>query len=566
MFKTIAGWLGYDLRRRGSLAADLAYRTLENPSVSLSDPAAWEEAGWTTGTDSGESVGVDKALTYSPVWQAVGMISGDVSKLPLDVFKRDGKNRDVDLSHAAYPLINLNGKANSQTTALTLWRRFLVHALLWPRGYVWIERDNVGRPIGLYNLLPDRTYMDKILGKVWVISEINGRLEAFDPDDVLILENVSIDEITACGLVNRARHNIGVALARRRFQSKFFANGLHAGGVLQVPPGASEKARRKVEEAIADKKFSKDNAFKTLVLRDGFKFHTTMVNPEQAQMAEQDEEEVRHVARFYRMAPSRLGVKESISYNSEEAARRAYHDETLSYWLTAIKAEANTKLLGERERERRSHFIDYNVQALLWADTATVMNVGTRGVQWGIFNPDEVRRWFNVNPRQDGEGEKFYRPKNMSVSGDTSAGGDRQALDEQQLAAVVESHRQLVADAVTRIVSRLGIQATRAAKRGDLAGFVDSLEAQHGDRCRDIWEPVRRSCEACGVGNGRDMVESVFIAFGGDLRNAIENNPDHGDQLAAVTVCCERWASEAGEILAKGFFGEEISWLQKNDS
>jgi len=572
MLKTIAGWFGYDLRPRGSLAADLAYRSLENPSVSLQDPDAWEEAGWTTGTESGESVGVDKALTYSPVWQAVGMISGDVSKLPLDVFKRDGEERSVDRSHPAYPLINLLGKANDEVTSLSLWRRFLVHALLWPRGYIWIDRAGDGTPLGLYNLLPDRTYMEKIRGRLRVISEIDGRLEAFAWDDVLVLENVSIDQVTACGLVNRARHNIGVALARRRFQSKFFSNGLHAGGVLQVPPGASDKARKKVEEAIADKKFSKDNAFKTLVLRDGFKFHTTMVNPEQAQMAEQDEEEVRHVARFYRMAPSRLGAKESISYNSEEAAKRAYYDETLSYWLTAIKAETNVKLLTEHERRRRTHFIDYNVQALLWADTNTVMSVGTRGVQWGIFNRDEVRRWFNMNPIAGGEGEKFYRPKNMDVAGEKGKDGkdqgdgsdgdskneqQRAAIDEQQRAATIEALRALIGDAVTRMVTRLTIHAQKSAKRGKIAEFLAAITEEHGDKCEEIFEPVRAVCEACGLGSGSNVPYDVLANFYGECRLVADNEDD-------MAAWCDIYREAAPAHFAERFLGNQTDNLTRD--
>jgi len=347
-----------------NIEADVEYRSLENPAVSLTDPTAWNEAfGWGSGSDAGESVTAEKSLTCPAVWQAVGMISGDVSKLPLEVFTRNGKDRDADPSHQAYRLISPYSLANPETTALILWRRMLVHALLWPRGYVWIDRRGDGTPVGLYNLLPDRTGLERIRGRLWVVTEVDGSIHALPLDDVLVLENLSIDSLSAFGPVAMARHNIGLQLAKRRFASKFFANGLHAGGVLQVPPGASDKAKRKVEEGIEKKRYSGDNAFKTLVLRDGFKWHTTMVAPEQAEMSEVEEQEVRNVARFYRMSPSRLGVKESISYNSEEAARRAYHDETLSYWLTGIKAETNVKLLTTQQRETRTHFIDYNVHA-----------------------------------------------------------------------------------------------------------------------------------------------------------------------------------------------------------
>jgi HK97 family phage portal protein len=387
---------------------------------SFHDPRGWEVVGWTNGSDAGENVTAASALSLPAVWQAVGMISGDVSKIPLAVYRRRGEDREPDNAHPASRLIGLGNWANplddQRVSALILWRRLMTHALIWPRGFVWIDRNFQGQPIGLYNLMPDRTRVADLDGRLMVVTEVGGEIDVLPIEDCLIIENIGVNATEAFGPLMAARHNMGLQLAKRKFSSRFFANGLHAGGILQIPPGASDKARKKIEESIQNKAFSKDNAFKTMVLRDGFKWHQTMVDPAAAQMSEVEEQEVRNVARFYRMSPSRLGVKESISYNSEEAARRAYHDETLSYWLTAIKSECNLKLINETNR--RSRFIDYKIQALLWADTATVISVGVQGVSSGIFNRDEVRRWFNMNAIPAGEGEKFLVPLNMGTAGD----------------------------------------------------------------------------------------------------------------------------------------------------
>lgn len=422
MFQRIARWLGYDIVPHRP--AREGRTSLENPAVSLNDPEAWADLGWSNTSDAGEPVTRDTLLTVPPVWQAVGMISGDVSRLPLEVYSRNGADREIDPAHPAWPIINPNGWANAETSALSLWRRLLVHALIWPRGFAWIERDGAGRPTGLFNLLPDRTSLERKRGKLWVITEIDNRLWAVDPVDVLIVENISVDECTAFGPLQVARHNVGLQLAKRKFTSRFYGASCHAGGILQVPPGASDKAVRKVEESIQKHRSGASEAFRALVLRDGFKWHQTTVSPDDAQASETEEQEVRNVARFYRMAPSRLGVKESVSYNSEEAARRAYYDETLAYWLAAIKTEANLKLLSEVERTGRRRFIDYNVAAWLWADTQTTMAVGVQGVQWGIFSRNEVRRWYNMNAIPGGYGDEFLQPANMVPAGTQPAAAD----------------------------------------------------------------------------------------------------------------------------------------------
>lgn len=546
MLSRIARWLGYVPAGDGP-----SYRTLENPAVSINDPDAWRAEGWGGAeSDAGETVTPESMLSVPAVWQAVGMISGDCSKIPLEVFRRNGHDRDQDFEHPAYPLISLSARANDETSAFMLWRRMLVHALIWPRGYVWIDRRGDGAPVGLYNLLPDRTVMERIRGRLWVITEVAGRLEAIRWEDVLILENLSIDQVSAFGPVHAARHNVGLQLAKRKFTSKFFSNGCHAGGVLQVPPGASDPARKKVEDSIKDKRFSKDNAFKTLVLRDGFKFHTTMVNPSDSQANEIEEAEVRNVARFYRMAPSRLGVSESISYNSEEAARRAYHDETLSYWLLGIRTEANIKLLTEEQRRRRTHFIDYNIAALNWADTTTVMSVGVQGVNAGIFSRDEVRRWLNYNAIPDGEGAKFLVPLNLAPVGDAPADPPDAGGDDQQRGAVRSALRELIRSTVKRMVDRLNGQAQRAASKNQLDLWRAELSEERGDRhLLAMALPVQMTLEACGFG-ARDVAGSLVTAYCLDLQTALERIGG-SDPWPAVEEVSAKYSADAGEAFAK---------------
>ena len=388
---------------------------------SINDPRGWEIMGLVQGSDAGESVTYSSTLSVPAIWQAVGMISGDVSKLPLEVYRRRGNDREPDKEHPARWIIRPDCWASTtqpEISALVLWRRAMVHALIWPRAFVWIERDDRDMPVGLYNLLPDRTEIKRVEGKSIVVTQIDNKYFGLPLEDVIVIENVGLDQTEAFGPLVSARNNIGLALAKRKFTGRFYSQGCHAGGIMQVPPGASDKAIKKVQESLEKQRAGGDESFRALVLRDGFKWHQTTIDPDKAQAAQTEEAEVRNIARFYRMSPSRLGVKESVSYNSEEAARRAYYDETLSYWLTQIKTECTLKLLSWNQYWRDSHFIDYNIHALNWADTATVISVGVQGVMNGIFNRDEVRRWFNLGPIPDGEGERFLVPLNMAVVGE----------------------------------------------------------------------------------------------------------------------------------------------------
>lgn len=490
----------------------------------INNPRMWDDLLDTCRAESGETVNADSMLSVPAVWQAVGMISGDVSKLPLEVYKRAGKDREPDTMHPARWIIRPDCWANPDTSALVLWRRAVVHALVWPRAYVWIDRDAGGRPIGLYNLLPDRTSIEEVDGRRVVVSEIGGRLYPFQPRDTLMLENISVSESETFGPLKAARHNVGLQLAKRKFQSRFYSHGCHAGGILQVPPGASDKATKKVQESVDKHRSGNDESFRALVLRDGFKWHQVTINPDDAQASETEEAEVRNVARFYRMAPSRLGCKESISYNSEEAARRAYHDETLSYWLTQIRTECSLKLLTQVQYDRDTHFVDYNIHALNWADTQTVISVGVAGVMNGIFNRDEVRRWFNLGPLPDGAGEVFLQALNMGVVGAVAPGvvppadpPAEQATDQQRVAAMA-GWRALAIVTLERAAGRLGTEARRPAGAG---GAETAL--------RTMWAPVGMMGRALGLGSfdavGRlmdDWRAGYAAAAGGDVAEFAE--------------------------------------------
>lgn len=533
--------------------------TLENPAWSLQDPDAWRthfDSGQMSETN--ESVNVEKALSLAPVWQAVKMISGDCSKLPLKTFKyrAAGEGKDVDRNHQAWPFVNRDGKANHQLTALQLWRQYYAAALLYENAYIWIDRDDHGGISGLYNLLPDRTAPIIYRGQLWYVTEVDGQLEPLPADDVLHLRGLCWDGKTAPALVEMARHDFGLALAARKFTSKFFANGAQHGGILQVPPGTKKTARDKVEQAVAEKRKDLDRAFKTLVLRDGYKWFSTTVDPEKAQTTELDEQQVRHVAAWFMLAPSRLGVKESISYNSEESAKQDYYDTTLSYWLSANTAECNAKLLSDTERRRRSHVIRYQINALLWADAKTRSEIADKGIQSGRFSPDETRDWEGMNPRPDGEGGKFLRPLNMAAVGDEQEPPEGDTTNnpaDDTPSRALDAHKRLLADTLGRCLRRLATHGQRAAKRGD------ALETIYGA----LWAEQRESIEAmlalpleaasCVLG---ESLPAAHLAVFDAVRSALEGCK--GPQAVADAFSeLERsfpntWAAETFDLLTEG--------------
>ena len=198
---------------------------LDRPNVPLTDALLFGDtfgAGYKSA--SGVSVTPTTALSYAPVWQAMSMISGDVARLPLMVFRRrwagDTEYFDAQPDHALS--YQLGVAPNDEETAVDFWSRAMVHALMWQSAYIWHDLLGSG---GLYTLLPDRTMPARTSrGELYYVSEIGGKLVPIPAELILHVRGLTIDGMADCELVTSARNSWGNGLAMQQFQSKFFAN------------------------------------------------------------------------------------------------------------------------------------------------------------------------------------------------------------------------------------------------------------------------------------------------------------------------------------------------------
>lgn len=404
-------------------------RSLENPNLPLNSPQAWEEAGFSFSSDTGESITPAKAFELPPFWHAVQMISGDIAGLPLNLYRRrpdiaDGA-RERDYEH---PLDRILCKvANEETESLKFWCRYMAQALVWGNAYAYIERDGQGNVLGLYNLLPDRTQAERIKGKLWYVTEAGdgGQLKALFPEEVLHIEGLSVGLLGGMPVFQKARQAIAVGLAQLKFSAKFFKHGGRVGGILELPAGLNKTARDNVEEGFRKSYEGAENPFKTVILRDNAKFHEAQQSPHDSQLVEASDHTIKQIAHIFNLPASKLNVKDSVSYNSTSADNQNYFQTTLKIWLLRICAACNFRLLSEEEQ--RTHFVEHNTSDLLRLDPFTQSQMFQILISSRVVNPNECRAKLNMLP-YDG-GEEFVNPNTMK-SGSPDEPTDDEPEDE----------------------------------------------------------------------------------------------------------------------------------------
>lgn len=472
------------------------HRSLENPNLPLNDASVWAEYGLANMSASGVSVTPSSSLTYSPVWQAVNLISGDVAKLPFNVFQRlDNGGRVLDRMHPVHKLVRK--RPNVQMSAFQFWRRVMVHCLIWNRAYALIVRDTDGTPIELLPLLPDRTYLITSNSEIgpYYATEIDGTLRGFVPRDVLHFEGISVagDD---CELVSKARNSWALGLTAENFASRFFKNGAKVSGILELPLGISHKAADTVKEGFYKTQSQMDNAFKTVVLRDGAKFHSTSVTPRDGLMGDVRDQQVKEVARWYNLPPHKLGAGEKFSYNSLEQENQSYLDSTLSHWLWTLKAESELKLLTPEEQERDTHYIEHNTRALIQADTATQFEIGEKGVNNGLITQNEWRATQNLNP-VDG-GDVMRQPLNIGTPGQQE--GDESDQTRKLLKSTAKALQTRAKHEATKVLNAV----RRTAKKRQISNFVKWLDG-------DVLNDELRGSFTCSLS---EVAEPVAILVG----------------------------------------------------
>jgi HK97 family phage portal protein len=418
---------------------------LDNPNLPLNDPRVWDEVfGDSHSTDAGLTITAQRAMECAPFWQAVQLIAGDAGMIPLAPYKRKtGSGRtywEESPEHWTYSLCRI--QANDDETSQDYWERLLTDALIWNDGWGLIDWGMSTRPIALYHLLPDRTSWEWVDGMRYCVTEIDGRVKAYLPEDVLHISGLKPGGMVP-NFVKQARNTIAAALAANSFVSKFFKNGARSGGILELPREMPKPVQQQVEEGFRKTYEGGDAAFKTVILRDNAKFHAAQTSPRDVQSVEASERLARDVARWFGLPASMLNVEGTSSYNSKSQDSTGYATHCLSRWLGKIASQCRLRLLPKRERAATEY--RHDTDQLFTMDLEARMRAYSTGIACKVLNPNDGRIAEGLPPYDDGE--EFENPNTSSPmagdAADTEEPAD--AGDMPARAVTMDEKRGLVA-------------------------------------------------------------------------------------------------------------------------
>lgn len=402
-------------QKRGFL--ERIFRTSpENPSTSLSNPAAWLTGLFGT-SKTGVQVSEDNALTFSAVYAAVRIISETIASIPLNVYRADGETR---VKADGHPVQNLLAKSpNSVSSTFTFRECMASNLVLHGNAYALIEFNNAGRPTSLTPLNPMLVEVKIVDGeKVYKFNQDKTYLDY----EIIHFVGLSFNGLVGKSPLAVAREAVAIGLAAQEFGARFYSNGANAGGVITAPGRLSSEAIQRLKQSWNRANGGLGNSHGTAILEEGMKYDKIGLDPEAAQFLQSRKFQVNEIARIFRLPPSYLADLENSSTraNVEQQAIQFVRD-CITPYVRRMEVELNRKLFREDESDYYAYF---TVEGLMRGDLKGRYDAYATARQWGWLSVNDIRDLENLNPIEGGD--VYLQPLNMvqSAEDDTNVDAD----------------------------------------------------------------------------------------------------------------------------------------------
>ena len=386
----------------------------ENPSTSLSNPAAWLTGLFGT-SKTGVQVSEDNALTFSAVYAAVRIISETIASIPLNVYQADGETRVKAVGH---PVQDLLAKApNSVSSTFTFREAMASNLVLHGNAYAKIEMNAAGRPTALIPLNPMKVEVKVVDGeKVYVFDKKHTYLDY----EMLHFVGLSFNGLTGKSPLSMAREAVAIGLAAQEYGARFYSNGANAGGVITAPGRLNTEVVKRLRESWNRAQSGNSNSHSTAILEEGMKYEKIGLDPEAAQFLQSRKFQVNEIARIFRIPPSYLADLDNSSTkaNVEQQAIQFVRD-CITPYVRRMEVELNRKLFREDEPNLYAYF---TMEGLMRGDQKARYEAYAVARNWGWLSVNDIRDLENLNPVEGGD--IYLQPLNMQRAGEDDTNVD----------------------------------------------------------------------------------------------------------------------------------------------
>lgn len=356
-------------------------------------------------------------LTIPVVLATIKMLSEDVARLPLKIYKKNKQGgRDEVSDHPLAELLQLI--PNKYMSAYDMRKAVQANLAGWGNGYAYFRRRRDGKVLDIVPVAAEQVSI------LWRDDEYVYRLpngELIPREEMLHLKGATRDGLTGMSLIRQMATTLHIAAQAEKYADELLKNMARPGAILQARAGerpvrAGSDEEKRLTEQWNSLHSGALRAGRTAIIPPAYEYKELTMPREDIQMIETRKFQKRDWAMVMRIPLHMLADLEKSSFNNISEQSVEYVKYAIAPHLQSWEQELNAKLLTAQERAK-GYYIEHNLEGILRGDVKSRAEYYTMLHDRGIMNADEIRRRENMNPMPDGQGETYYIGSNYVPRG-----------------------------------------------------------------------------------------------------------------------------------------------------
>lgn len=345
------------------------------------------------------------------------VIYEDIAKTPIKIKRREKngekETRRDDPDHPVYVL--MHDLANPAMTAVEFKAVLQSSLNRWGNGYAEIQRNRRNEPVALWPLEPSRMevgltnanqlrYRYRMLDgtkKEWL----------FDPANppIFHLRQNALPDAWWIGRspITVVREAVGTALARQRYQARFYGQGGHAGILLTTPQPLTKEAAKTLRADFEEITSGEVNFHRTAVMPFGVEAKPLAMPHRDAQFVDQLKLSRSELAGIYRIYGQKINDLERATFSNVTELNIAHVGDCLGPHFKTWTQTIARDLLNPRSFN--THFATFKIDDLVRGDFEKFVN-GVRGLrEEGVLSANDIRRLMDMDDQiSEDDGGNLY--------------------------------------------------------------------------------------------------------------------------------------------------------------
>lgn len=334
----------------------------------------------------------DNVLNFDTVYSCINVLSDDVAKLPFKTYRRDEKGainqiKDNDVHRV------IRVRPNEQMTPFTFIKLMMTDVLSHGNAYALIVRDKEGQVQKLLPLTSTITYPYVYNGKLYYLTNIDGKNFYFHSNEVIHIKGMSSDGLTGLSPIQSIRMQLEANGEATRYNRDLIRKDAVPRGILEVDTSLNREAKEKLRESWED-----SNRGEAIAIADnGITYQQLGLNQEDMQWLESQKYNVQRIASIFKVPLHKINDLENATYTNIEHQSLDYVKNTLQPWITQFEFEFGYKLYTETDA-LNGYYVKFNMDSELRGDSEARAKVNEINVRNGFSTVNEIRGTNEMSP------------------------------------------------------------------------------------------------------------------------------------------------------------------------